>query len=149
MVSSSNFTLIKIMVFTELGFLYPNCISNTHGVCICDFTQYMCIHKCGGGGICLSLLDLYCKSRRLLQHFQNSFLLKLINNSSKVMLQRILQVTSVNQLRCLIFTDIYKFIIVMAQVIVWTHKLKKIRKWKNVCLLSWIGEQTNLLQNQS
>lgn len=118
MVSSSNFTFIKTMAFIELGFLYPNCISNAQGVCICDFTQYMFIHKLGGGGICLSLLDLYCKSRRLLQHFQNSSLLKLMNNLSKGMLQRILQVTSVNQLRCLIFTDIYKFIIVMVQVIV-------------------------------
>lgn len=71
-----------------------------------------------GGKICLSLFDLYCKTRRLLQHFQNSFLLKLINNLSKGMVQRILQVTSVNQLRCLIFIDTYRFIIVMVQVIV-------------------------------
>lgn len=102
------------------------------------------------GGIRLSLLYLYCKPRRLLQHFQNSFLLKLMNNLSKGMLQRILQVTSVNQLRCLIFTDIYKLIIIMVQVIVWTHKLKKkLRSEKNVCLLSWIGEQTNLLKKQT
>lgn len=120
MVSRSNLTLIKTMAFIELGFLYPNCIQKHK-----EFV-YVTLHSTctytgivgGGNGICLSLLDLYCKSRRLLRHFQNSFLLKLVNNLSKGMLQRILQVTSVNQLRCLIFTDIYKFIIIMVQVIV-------------------------------
>lgn len=46
------------------------------------------------------------------------FLLKLINNVSKGLVQRILHVTSVNQLRCLIFTDTGMFIIVMLEAVV-------------------------------
>lgn len=36
------------MAYIELSFLYPNCISSIQGVCVCDFTQYMCVHKRGG-----------------------------------------------------------------------------------------------------
>lgn len=50
--------------------------------------------------------------------FQNSFLLKLMNNLSKGIVKRILQVTRVNQLRCWILTDTYRFIIVIVQVVV-------------------------------
>lgn len=86
----------------------------------------------------LSSLDLYCKTRRLLQHFQNSFFLKLINDLSKGMVQRILQVTSVNQLRCLIFTDTDRF------VIVWTHKFKKrkVKKHLLVELNRWTNKSS-------
>lgn len=77
----------------------------------CEYTNM-------GARICLSLLDLNCKTRRLLQLFQSSFLLKLLNNLSKGMVQRILQVTSVNQLRCLVFTDADRFVVVMVHIIV-------------------------------
>lgn len=49
---------------------------------------------------------------------KTTFLLKLINNVSKGTVQKVLHVTSVNQLRCLILTDTDKFIIVMLAVVV-------------------------------
>lgn len=51
MVSRSSFTLIKTMAYIEFGFLFQNCISNIHRVCLHDFAQYMCIHNHGGGNM--------------------------------------------------------------------------------------------------
>lgn len=79
----------------------------------------------------LEFVGFVLQTQKASSAFQNSSLLKLMNNLSKGIVQSILLVTRGNQLRCLILTDTYRFIIVMVQVIVRTHKLKK-KKSKKV-----------------
>lgn len=125
------------MAYIELGLLYPNCTSNIQGDCLHDFTQYICVHKHGGENT-FEFIGFILQNQKTSSAFSKFFLFKVDKWFIKGNGTKELQVTSVNQLRCLIFTDTDRF------VIVWTHKFKKrkVKKHLLVELNRWTNKSS-------